>query len=37
MGNFLKFSKDNRIPISEPFDPIEVFADAATIAEWNNN
>jgi dynein heavy chain len=37
MNNFLKFSKDNKIPISDPFDPIEVFAEKAEIAEWNNN
>lgn len=37
MTNFLKFSADNKIPISDNFDPIGVFADAATVAEWNNN
>lgn len=25
------------MPLSEDFDPVGVFADGATIAEWNNN
>jgi len=37
MNNFLKFAKENKIPISEPFEPIGVFAEPALISEWNNN
>jgi hypothetical protein len=37
MTNFLKFSSDNKIPISENFNPIGVFAEPAEISSWNNN
>jgi dynein heavy chain len=37
MKEFIKFTTENKIPISENFDPIGVFADAATVSEWNNN
>lgn len=37
MTNFLKFAADNKIPISENFNPIGVFAEPAEISSWNNN
>lgn len=37
MTNFLKFSSDNKIPISDNFNPIGVFAEPAEISSWNNN
>jgi len=37
MDNFIKYATDYKINISNDFDPVSVFADAATISEWNNN
>jgi len=37
MDNFIKYATDYKINISNEFDPVNVFADAATISEWNNN
>lgn len=35
-GNFIKFFKENKIPISASCDPISILSDEATIAGWNN-
>jgi len=37
MNQFQKYAKEFKMPMSDNFDPIGVFADGATIAEWNNN
>lgn len=37
MDTFIKYATDFKINISNEFDPVNVFADAATISEWNNN
>jgi len=37
MNQFQKYAKEYKMPMSDNFDPIGVFSDGATIAEWNNN
>jgi dynein heavy chain len=34
--NFLKFFKDNDIPMSPKCDPLDILCDAAEVAQWNN-
>ena len=34
--NFMKFFKDNHIPIGEEPNPLQILTDEAAIAEWNN-
>jgi len=34
--NFLKFFKDNQIPMSPKCDPLDILCDAAEVAQWNN-
>lgn len=34
--NFVKFFKDNNIPVSPACDPLAILTDEAEIAEWNN-
>mmetsp|Transcript_18223 Transcript_18223/g.24327 ORF Transcript_18223/g.24327 Transcript_18223/m.24327 type:complete len:280 (+) Transcript_18223:1962-2801(+) len=34
--NFIKFFKDNQIPLSPACDPILILTDEANIAQWNN-
>jgi dynein heavy chain len=34
-GNFLKFMKENKIPMSAVPDPVKLLTDESTIAKWN--
>ena len=34
--NFVKFFKDNQIPMSPACDPLLILTDEATVASWNN-
>jgi len=37
MNQFVAYADKQKVPLSDNYDPIGVFADGATIAEWNNN
>lgn len=32
---FLKFIKENKIPLSDGADPVKLLTDESTIAKWN--
>jgi len=35
-NNFIKFFKDNQLPLSPACDPLAILCDEATVAQWNN-
>lgn len=35
--HFMKFFKDNKIPMRENLDPLTILTDEATVAGWNND
>ena len=33
--NFLKFMKDQKVPMSASSDPVKILTDESTVAKWN--
>jgi len=33
--NFLKFMKEQKVPMSPASDPVKILTDESTIAKWN--